>query len=251
MFASLSYPLQKGCVSYNILESLLQEDMDMPRGRPPLYTEEQRREKRRVKSAAWREANRERAREIGREAMKRAAAERAIEAGRPVGKIGRPVIYTEEEKRAQRNEKTKRHYAKNADAVREKAKLRERAKRAGTFVSSALPRLTDEERRASAVVAFHKRRAKLKEVGGTYGVADIRALRVVQQDLCLFCGEKLGPETPHIDHWIPISRGGSNAPENLALLHERCNVHKRDFLPSQLGLPDTPAEARALLKIAN
>ena len=91
------------------------------RGQPSKFTEEERREKRRLKARKWREANLERSREITRDSMKRAAATKAIAAGREPGKKGRAPIFTEEEKRAKRAAKQRKFYAANP-AVLEKAK---------------------------------------------------------------------------------------------------------------------------------
>lgn len=60
---------------------------------------------------------------------------------------------------------------------------------------------------------------------------------------CQYCNRrhhesKIGPDKRpwHIDHVIPLSRGGVDGPENLTLSCERCNLskrakHPRDFRP--------------------
>ena len=43
---------------------------------------------------------------------------------------------------------------------------------------------------------------------------------------CFYCGRRLRDMRFHVDHRIPISRGGSNKPENLACACARCNIAK-------------------------
>ena len=45
------------------------------------------------------------------------------------------------------------------------------------------------------------------------------------------CGRKLTYETATWDHIIPISRGGTNAQENLQLMCKRCNEEKGNVTP--------------------
>ncbi len=43
---------------------------------------------------------------------------------------------------------------------------------------------------------------------------------------CVKCGAKGSDTRLHIDHKIPVSRGGTNVPLNLQTLCERCNLGK-------------------------
>lgn len=57
-----------------------------------------------------------------------------------------------------------------------------------------------------------------------------------QAGRCVYCGAGLGDDylsyrTYHIDHRMPISRGGSNTPGNLQLTCPGCNLRKGDSLP--------------------
>lgn len=44
---------------------------------------------------------------------------------------------------------------------------------------------------------------------------------------CLFCGSDPGNDRLHIDHVIPVSKGGSDDPANLATACDRCNQGKK------------------------
>lgn len=49
---------------------------------------------------------------------------------------------------------------------------------------------------------------------------------------CWYCGEVLnvaGRQTNHIDHVLPVSKGGSNDPDNLVAACRTCNTEKADM----------------------
>jgi hypothetical protein len=55
---------------------------------------------------------------------------------------------------------------------------------------------------------------------------------------CTYCGRRnyssrVGPDNRpwHLDHAIPLARGGEDAPENLVLSCEMCNLRKHDQMP--------------------
>lgn len=173
-------------------------------GRPPLYTESERREKRRVKFLKWRAANLDKARDINRRSMKKANDQKALAAGRTPGKRGRPVVIvlTPEEKRAKQNARVKRWYAQNR-----------------------------EKGQAIGATAARNRRARIKKVGGTHTAADIAWLMEQQKGKCAFCLLSFDDEKPHVDHYVPLALGGSNDRKNLRLLHETCNLMKSSKHP--------------------
>lgn len=89
-------------------------------GRPPIYTEAERREKRRIKQAKWRAENLERAREITRLSEERRRHAVAIAEGRDPRKPGVARRFTEEEKRAKRLAKSKAYYHAHRDELKAK-----------------------------------------------------------------------------------------------------------------------------------
>lgn len=74
-----------------------------------------------------------------------------------------------------------------------------------------------------------KRRAIKLKSGGTFPKEDIDKLFQSQNGLCPACGVDLKSSGFHIDHRIPLSRGGSNWPENLQLLCPADNVRKSNL----------------------
>jgi 5-methylcytosine-specific restriction endonuclease McrA len=63
------------------------------------------------------------------------------------------------------------------------------------------------------------------EADGTHTVTDIQAQYERQNGKCFYCGKKVG-STYHVDHVIPLARGGSNGPENLVIACPKCNLKK-------------------------
>jgi 5-methylcytosine-specific restriction endonuclease McrA len=44
--------------------------------------------------------------------------------------------------------------------------------------------------------------------------------------MCGLCGEPVERERVHIDHILPVVRGGTNALSNLQVSHDTCNMRK-------------------------
>lgn len=71
----------------------------------------------------------------------------------------------------------------------------------------------------------HKRRARALDAKGVYSAGDVQKILGLQRGMCAYCRVKVG-ERYHVDHIKPLSRGGSNWPENLQILCPSCNVKK-------------------------
>lgn len=54
-------------------------------------------------------------------------------------------------------------------------------------------------------------------------------LRIVQDNKCYYCGEQLlFDSTTHLDHYIPISKGGMHSITNVVWSCSTCNLQKHD-----------------------
>lgn len=82
-----------------------------------------------------------------------------------------------------------------------------------------------ERNRLLSRVASRKRYSRLKNTEGSYSADDITCLYEEQSGLCAYCGIRLYGEYD-IDHVVPLSRGGSNWPDNLLLACPSCNRRK-------------------------
>jgi 5-methylcytosine-specific restriction endonuclease McrA len=74
-------------------------------------------------------------------------------------------------------------------------------------------------------LARSRRRAIERSAGGKYTEDDVRAMYKRQKGKCYYCGEKVGKKY-HVDHVVPLSRGGSNSPDNLVIACPYCNDSK-------------------------
>lgn len=73
--------------------------------------------------------------------------------------------------------------------------------------------------------------ARKRAAEGTHTAADIQAQLKRQKRKCYWCGCKL--DKYHVDHVIPLSRGGWNDPSNLVIACPRCNDSKGAKLPHE------------------
>lgn len=74
-------------------------------------------------------------------------------------------------------------------------------------------------------------RARRRGAEGSHSVADIAALLTRQRGRCAECGVAFRETGFHVDHIVPVSKGGGNGRRNLQLLCPGCNRSKGAKLP--------------------
>ena len=76
-----------------------------------------------------------------------------------------------------------------------------------------------------------RRRARLRGAP----CENIEALVVLEMHdgVCGICGEDIDPEDFHIDHIVPLSKGGSHTYDNVQPAHPRCNLVKHARMPDE------------------
>jgi len=78
------------------------------------------------------------------------------------------------------------------------------------------------------------RRARIRNSPGSHSAEDIARIFERQRGLCAACHTKLsksGKNKYHVDHIMPLARGGSNWPMNLQCLCPNCNMSKHSKDP--------------------
>ncbi len=191
-------------------------------GQPRILSDEQRVEYRKRAIERYRLAHAEEIRVRDAELHRNRRIARAIAEGRTPGRIGREVQFTA----AERRERARRACLAYWEKYPEKRPI--------------LARKYYQENKQAVAANTHRRRARKLGNGGEHTAADILALFDKQNGICLACDKPLD-ENSHVDHWIPLALGGSNGPENLTLLHAKCNLRKGAKHPAALGLVRRPA----------
>lgn len=70
-----------------------------------------------------------------------------------------------------------------------------------------------------------RRRAQMRDSTNHFSPEDIRNLLLHQEGRCAYCRQSFESDW-HIEHVVPLSRGGSNGPENVVLACADCNLNK-------------------------
>lgn len=86
-----------------------------------------------------------------------------------------------------------------------------------------------EEERLRKRVSEHNRRAQ-KVSSGALMRSDVIAQYHAQGGKCWWCGTPVG-DNYHVDHRIPLSKGGANTPDNICISCPTCNMRKYNKLP--------------------
>lgn len=81
-----------------------------------------------------------------------------------------------------------------------------------------------DKRRLVSALSDSKRRAKIKDGCVSIDIKD--TLLNSQNGLCKICGVNLADVKIHIDHIMPLSKGGKHDDANLQLLCSSCNLKK-------------------------
>ena len=94
------------------------------------------------------------------------------------------------------------------------------------------------------VNAYSAHRRALKAgalIGSTASqLAELKEIyRKAHEDIhvrCYLCGGLIPKGHRHVDHIVPLSKGGAHRPSNLAVACDACNMHKHTKMPEQIGL---------------
>jgi hypothetical protein len=102
------------------------------------------------------------------------------------------------------------------------------------------PRTADGARRCLAceAIATQRRRALLRDAF----VEDVDPVFLHQRDqgACGLCGDQVRLSLMHVDHVVPLTRGGEHSYMNTRPAHPVCNIWKRARLDSELDFSTLP-----------
>ena len=121
---------------------------------------------------------------------------------------------------------SKQHYANNRERYSEQARKWQKENAALVAVRN---RKWKEANPEKVSASRQNRRARCRQAEGFHTAEDISRIYIAQGGKCVYCGSALVRRRKgkmHIDHVIPLAKGGTNWPSNLQLLCPACNLSK-------------------------
>lgn len=83
--------------------------------------------------------------------------------------------------------------------------------------------------------AGHKRRALKKNCLHEDYSSQLKEVKSLKTFTCYWCGKKYDVKDLHLDHVIPLSKGGADIWSNIALSCAHCNLTKHNKLPEEFN----------------
>lgn len=146
-----------------------------------------------------------------------------------------PEAHRERERRWRKANPDKVREAKKRDAERHRDRIRETARRGRernleqvrAYHREYLRNMTPEQR-ARKVEHTQRYRARMRGVEAER----VDRLAIYERDggICWLCEKPVPQDAFHLDHVIPVSKGGPHMAWNLRVTHRACNVSKNDRL---------------------
>ncbi len=115
-------------------------------------------------------------------------------------------------------------YEENKDKILEY--FRQHYKKHKIRIKKRCDRWRRNNLKRASVISQRYRARKLK-ADGFFTLEDIEKIYIIQNGKCFYCDKELHGKF-EIDHKIPLSRGGSNWPDNLCCSCKNCNCSKNN-----------------------
>ena len=133
----------------------------------------------------------------------------------------------------EKSEYDKKRYEQKGEQIRARRKENYYKNREAAIEYSVTWNLVNKEKRKFISATYkHKRRAIEKE-GMPY--SELMEWVKSQPKVCHWCGCKC-PDNFHVDHYVPLSRGGQHTDANLVIACQGCNLKKSDKPPEEFAL---------------
>lgn len=133
------------------------------------------------------------------------------------------------EYRKANKEQIRAYYEANRDRLSEYDRMYYKANKDRISERRRMYRQTEHGRQVRCAIQHHRRALKAGN-GGSYTTSELEAVKKAAGGRCWLCGKKLKGKY-HVDHFIPLSKGGTNDAGNLRIVCPKCNFSKHDKLP--------------------
>lgn len=120
------------------------------------------------------------------------------------------------------NKRSAKYYSENKSKIDEKTSAWQKSNPLKCREYSSKWR---SENPLSTRITNQNRRGRIVAAGGILSKGLANKLFKLQKGKCACCKDDLG-DNYHLDHIVPLSKGGSNKDENMQLLTQRCNLQK-------------------------
>jgi len=194
-------------------------------------TEEERKAKRKACTAKWKKANPDKVKAMGC-AYRKANREKTNAANSAWRKAnpdkGRATTATWREKNKKRVKelqavRSAKHYALNREkAISGSTKYHAEHPEQVKATRSRWKKKHPEKVR----IAYHNYQANKRKNGGKVSLGFAEKLLIRQKGRCAVCKKSLKKTGYHLDHIVPLARGGKNEDRNIQATCPKCNMEK-------------------------
>lgn len=129
-------------------------------------------------------------------------------------------------------EQSRQHYHSNVEELRKTHKIYIEKNKESYLAKKRIYNKTDSAK-LSSINSKHKRKAIIKN-----GDVTTKQLKELYQNtkVCYWCNEKLVKGNIHLDHYFPLSKGGTHSTSNLVLSCPTCNMQKYNKDPIEFAI---------------
>lgn len=145
----------------------------------------------------------------------------------------------EEVKLRVKDYKSKEEYKKQQReyASREDRKIKQKIFQASDkYKNTKAAYLQTQKAKESKKLSDGKRRANKEQGTGILDATYIESLKKIQNNKCYHCGKELdfaNTKSVHLDHYIPLDKGGLHCISNFVWSCSYCNISKRNKVPTK------------------
>ena len=137
------------------------------------------------------------------------------------------------------SEQNKQYKNSNKDIIKEKSKIRYKNNKDRILKVCKIYRDSKEGRENKRRLCAEYRAKRISTSDGTITKESLQELKELQKYECAECNIELEfdkPRAVHLDHFIPLSKGGTHTIGNVRYTCQKCNIGKSANIPDTLNL---------------